>query len=78
MQLGFLATTFFIVYLLHENYTNQVFSLNYVDVILIIISICLFFLTIILNKEYYRSYDRELEAIIQKYKNNLEKEMTIK
>lgn len=43
MQLGFLTTIFFIVYLLKNNYVEHQFYLNNIDMVFLLMSICLFF-----------------------------------
>lgn len=70
-QLAFLASVFFDVCLLCNKYSDSIFNLNIMDIVLILLSICLFFLVVLLNKEYYKNHDEDLEDIIQTYKNNL-------
>lgn len=70
-QLGFLATSFYIGYLLCIRFSEDTFNLNSFDLFLIIISLCLFFLTVMLNKEYNRNYKDDLEVVIRKYKDSL-------
>lgn len=43
VQLGFLTTIFFMVYLLKNNYIEQQFCLSNIDIAFLLISICLFF-----------------------------------
>lgn len=70
-QLGFLATVFYIGYSVCNVSNRSQIMLNSLDLILIIISVCLFFLTVMLNKEYRKNYVEDLENVIQKYKDNL-------
>lgn len=70
-QLGFLATSFYIGSLLFIRFSKDTFTLSSFDLFLIIISIFLFFLTVMLNREYNRSYTDDLEHIIKKYKDSL-------
>lgn len=46
-------------------------NLSIVDILLIIVSICLFFITVMLNREYYKNYNEDLENVIQEYKDSL-------
>lgn len=71
IQLGFLTTIFFIIYLLKNNYIEQQFCLNDIDILFLLVSIYLFFLILILNKEYYKDYNGELEKVMSKYKDSL-------
>ena len=70
-QLGFLATSFYIVFLMYDKYSQKSFDLVPLDVISIVISICLFFLVVILNREYNKSHDTDLETVIRGYKKSL-------
>lgn len=70
-QLGFLSTSFFIIVLLYNNYQGNRFHLTLIDVSLIFLSLFLFLIIIIINKEFNKSYDNELELVIQKYKERL-------
>ena len=70
-QLGLLATSFYIFNLLSLRYNNNIFNLNAFDIFFIMVSICLFILTIILNIEYNKNVTDDLQVIIQQYKNEL-------
>ena len=70
-QLGFLSMISFIAKVLYNRYKSCVL-LNIIDIGLIILSMILFFITLLLSKEYYRNHDYELEAFISLYKENLD------
>lgn len=71
-QLGFLATTFYIGSLLKDKYNAGTFSLGMMDIFLVIVSICLFFMTIILSLEYNKDYRKELSELMKNYKRSLD------
>lgn len=73
-QLGFLATAFYIIHLFYDRYSDGLIHLELLDIVLVIISIFLFFITIILNQENNKSYKDELESLILKYKDSLKKD----
>ena len=70
-QLGFLATAFYISHLLYDRYSEGLFYLRAIDIVLISISVILFFISIILNQENNKSYRDELDPLIKKYKDSL-------
>lgn len=70
-QLGILSTSFYILFMLYNKFNNDTFKLSVIDILLIILSIILFFITMLLNKEYTKNYDEELEYVINNYKNSL-------
>ncbi len=71
-QLGLLSTIFFCVLLLHNRYSNDIFSLSIKDVFLIAISICLCFVVINLNRAYKKNHHEDLENLISSYKESLQ------
>lgn len=73
-QLGFLSTGFYIGNLLIANYNGKAFALNFVEIFLILLSILLFFLTVMLNREYVDDNVEELEFLIRNYKETLSKD----
>lgn len=72
-QLGFLATSFYISFLMYNRYSENIFNLTSIDIFSIIASLCLFFLTLMLNREYNKNYHTDLETVVQGYKNSLGK-----
>lgn len=70
-QLGFLATGFYIAYLFCDRYSNGLLHLEIIDIVFVLLSIFLFFITIILNQENNKSHKEELELFIRKYKDSL-------
>lgn len=72
VHLGFLATVFFCGYILSDLYVNSSFEINTGNVFLIILSIILFIVLIIINKDYYKNYNIELENIMEEYKKERE------
>lgn len=71
-HLGFLATGFYCGYTLNASYFNNNFVLGFGNVFLIILSIVLFMLLVMINKDYYKKYDVELERIMISYKKERE------
>lgn len=70
-QLGFLSTSFFIITLLSNNYQNNIFKLTLIDISLIFLSFILFIIVILINIEFTKSYDEELELVIKYYKDQI-------
>lgn len=70
-QLGFLASVFYIISVMYDRYSESMYNLNAIDILFILGSICLFFITFILNKEYNKNYVEELEIVIQQYQDSL-------
>lgn len=68
IHLGFLATAFYCGYALKDMYINSHFALEIEKIFLIILSIALFIFLVILNRTFYRDYDKELEDVMGKYK----------
>lgn len=68
VHLGFLSTFFFCWNILQNSYANEVFKIGIIDLIWIVISIILFMILILVNKDYYHDYDQELEEVMRKYK----------
>lgn len=73
-QLALLATIFFSGSFLYDRNEISGGTFTFSDIIFIIvfiiISVLLFILTVLLNGEYYKTDEEELEAVIQKYKDN--------
>lgn len=72
VHLGVLATGFYCGYTLNNSYIDNKFILDFGNVALIILSIILLMILIVINREYYRNYDAELEDIMIKYKKEKE------
>jgi len=72
-HLGLLATGFYCGYTLWESFNNNNFILDTGNIFFIILSIILFMLLIMINKDFYKNYDTELENIMEKYKKEREK-----
>lgn len=70
-QLGFLATGFYIAHLFYDRYSDGLLHLEIIDIVFVLLSIFLFFITIILNQENNKSHKEELELFIRKYKDSL-------
>ena len=68
VQLGLLATGFFCYRILILSYSSSGFVFSLIDLVLLVISIILFIITVIINKEYYKDYNTELEKILNDYK----------
>lgn len=71
-HLGFLATVFYCGYTLRDLYVDNNFVLDIGNIFLIILSIILFVILVLINKDYYKDYDAELEKIMKKYKEEIE------
>lgn len=72
-HLGLLATGFYCGYMLKNSYVDKNFVLDLENVLLIILSIVLFMILVIINRDYYKNYDNELEDVMVKYKEEREK-----
>ena len=70
IHLGLLATSFYCGYTLKDLYSNNYFVLEIENILLIIVSILLFMFLVMLNRAFYRDYDRELEDVIKRYKED--------
>lgn len=68
VHLGFLSTFFYCWNILQKSYINGAFAIGIVDLIWIVISIILFLILILVNKDFYHDYDDELDDVIRKYK----------
>lgn len=77
VHLGFLATGFYCGYTLKDSYVNRRFVLDMQNIILIIMSIILLMLLIMINKDYYKNHNSELENIIKSYKQDKQKEYIV-
>lgn len=73
IHLGFMATAFFIGQHLIENYTANggAISFNIIDTLLLILSVVLFFVTILINHDGKKDYKLEIEPIIEGYKREV-------
>jgi len=73
IHLGFLATAFFIGRLLKENFiaNDGVFILEPIDILLILFSIGLFFVTVLINLDSRTNHKPDLEPIIKGYKEEV-------
>lgn len=69
-HLGLLATSFFCGYILKSAYQNGQFLLANMDIILILFSVILFFIILIINKEYNKKINDGLKDIIDEYKSS--------
>lgn len=67
-HLGLLSTGFFCGYTLSDSYENNKFILSEVNIFLIVLSIILFMILIMINRDYYKNFDKELENVMIKYK----------
>lgn len=69
IHLGFLATAFFIGSLLQENcdVNTRAFNLNLQDILLILFSVVMFFITILINQD-SKTNQSELERIMTGYR----------
>lgn len=73
VHLGFLSTIFYCWYTLKQVYINGKFFLNIGNIVCIILAIVLFMILVLINKDYYRNYNMELEKIMRKYKEDRKK-----
>ena len=64
-HLGFLATGFYCGYTLKDLYINNSFVLDFGNVFLFILSIILSMFLVMVNKDYYKNYDIELQNIME-------------
>lgn len=71
VHLGFLTSSFFCMYTLKSMYQNNQFSLSIWDSLLVLLSVVLFFILFIINKEYKNNYFNELENIMKEYKKSI-------
>ncbi len=72
VHLGFLSTFFYCWNILQKSYVNGSFNIGIIDLIWIVISIILFVVLIIINRDYYNNYDSELEDIFREYRDGRE------
>ncbi len=72
-HLGLLATGFYCGYTLWDSFNKNYFILGTENIFFIILSIILFMLLIMINKDFYKNYDTELENIMKEYKKEREK-----
>lgn len=72
VHLGFLATSFFCAYILKNAYTRGYFLINILDGLLILFSVILFFVILIINKEYNKKYFNEKKVVMNSYKKYIE------
>lgn len=63
-HLGFLAMAFFVGY----TFVQNDFVLDVKNTFLIIFAVFLFMFLVMINRDYYKDYDKELEEIMKKYK----------
>lgn len=68
VHLGFLSTVFYCWHILQESYFEDSFALSLDNLIWIILSVILFIILVLINKDFYHNYDTELEDVIRKYK----------
>lgn len=73
VQLAFLATSFFLGISIYDAYIQTNIGLSCLNLALIIVSVCLFFDVVILNREYHKFSYKELEHIIGEYRECLNK-----
>lgn len=71
VHLGFLATAFYCGYTLKLSYMNNKFVLGWLNVSLIVLSIILLMILVIINKDYYKNYNTELDELMAKYKDEI-------
>lgn len=71
VHLGFLSTGFFCGCTLISNYYNGKFSLNGLDIFLMLLSVFVLSVVCVVNGNYYKRYDDKLEKIIRQYKNEV-------
>jgi len=73
IHLGFLAMAFFNGYLLKENFTENggSLALDFLDVILILFSVGLFFITIRLNRDSKINHKKDLEPLMNSYREEV-------
>lgn len=72
-HLGVITTVFFCWQILSKKSNYNIFELDAVDIILILISILLLFILIKINIDYNKNYYYEMEKMIRKYKERIEK-----
>lgn len=79
IHLGFLATSFFIGYLLMDNFTTHsgIIALSLAEMLLVLFSIGLFFLTVIINQESKKKHKLDLECLMEGYKKEVMKRNTV-
>jgi len=71
VHLGFLATGFFCGNTLISNYCKGDFSLNELDIFLMFLSVALLCIVFVVNRNYYKNHDKELEEIMEQYKKEV-------
>lgn len=71
VQLGAMSSFFFIVYCLKNNKINSVFEISKTDLCWIFLSVVLFIIAILVNQEYRKSHDTELESVIGEYRKTV-------
>lgn len=74
IHLGFLATGFYCGYTLSNSFIDNKYVLELSNIFLIILSIVLFVVLVMLNKDYYKVQTPELEAIMVEYKKEREED----
>lgn len=74
VHLGFLSTFFYCWNILQKSYVNGAFTIGIVELIWVVISIILFIILILVNKDFYHDYDNELEDVMKKYKEERTKQ----
>lgn len=65
--MGFLSTFFYCWNILSKSYVKETFTIGILDLMGIVLSIILFIILILINKDFYHDYDNELETVITKY-----------
>lgn len=68
IYLGILATTFYCGYAIKDSWVDNRLVLRIEEALLILLSLALCIILIIIKKNYYRTYDTELENIMEQYK----------
>lgn len=73
IHLGFLATAFFMGRLLIDNFTanSGVIVLGLTDILLVLFSIGMFFLTVIINQDSKKNHKPDLERLMDGYKKEV-------
>lgn len=70
-HLGLLATAFFCGYTLKNAYRSSHFMLDNLDIVLMLLSVVLFFIILMINKDYNKKVNDGIDYIMEEYKNSI-------